>query len=135
MHCYAALGSYPGRGIMRLILSSLVAGTALLLNLTVAKDSPDVPQMAPMALNSYTSAPRNIGSANVLDLNGDLIGRVQKLDLDPAGKPQGLEVLLTGSSRTINVVAYNVSYDEQQNIVTVGLDKQEVAKASQGSTN
>jgi hypothetical protein len=120
---------------MRLIVSSFVAGTASLLNLALAKDSPDVPQMAPMALNSYTWAPRIIGSANVLDLNGDLIGRVQKLDVDQAGKPQGLEVLLTGSSRTINVVASNVSYDQQQNIVTVGLDKQEVAKVSQGSTN
>jgi hypothetical protein len=120
---------------MRLILSTVVAGTALLLNLAVARDNPDMPQMAPMALNSYTWAPRNIGTANVVDLNGDLIGRVHKLDLDPTGKPQGLEVLLTGPGRVINVVANNVSYDEQQNIVTVGLGKEEIAKVSQGSAN
>jgi hypothetical protein len=124
-----------GKDVMKVILSSLVAGTVLILNLAVAKDSPDAPPMAPMALNSYTSVPGNIAKASVLDLNGDVIGRVQKLDLDQSGKPQGLEVALSGSEHVINVVAYNVSYDEQQNVVTVGLDKNQVSQMSQAPRN
>jgi hypothetical protein len=120
---------------MKIMLSMLVASAALLFNLAVAKDSPDAPPMAPMALNSYTWVPGNIAKASVLDLNGDVIGHVQKLDLDQSGKPQGLEVALTGSDHVINVVAYNVSYDEQQNIMTVGLDKNQVSQMSQGSHN
>jgi hypothetical protein len=76
--------------------------------------------IAPMALNSYSRFPRNIGSAPVYDLNGHRVGQIQKLDTDPTGKPAGLEIWLP-SGRTVTVVASNISYDEQQNIITAGL--------------
>jgi len=91
--------------------------------------------LAPMALNSYTWVPRNIGTANVFNLDGDLIGRVQKFDVDRSGKPQGLGIWLSGSGKVIEVAASNISYDEQQNIVTVGLNRIQLAKMSEGSRN
>jgi hypothetical protein len=119
-----------GRGRMKVVASSLLAGTLVLVGVAAAKDVPDVPQMAPMALNSYTWVPRNIGTANVLDLDGDLIGRVQKFNVDQSGKPQGLGIWLSGSGKVIDVAASNISYDEGQNIVTVGLNRGQLAQIS-----
>jgi hypothetical protein len=122
---------FADRGRMKLIASSLLAGSLVLIGIAAAKDVPDVPQMAPMALNSYTWVPRNIGTANVFDLDGDLIGRVQKFDVDQNGKPKGLGIWLSGSGKVIDVAASNISYDEQQNIVTVGLNRNQIAKTSE----
>ena len=67
---------------MKIIPLSLLAASLVLVGIAAAQDVPDTPRMAPMALNSYTQVPRNIGTANVLDLDGDLIGRVQKFNVD-----------------------------------------------------
>ena len=120
---------------MKIIASLPLAGMLVLVGLAAAKDVPDAPRMAPMALNSYTWSPRNISTASVQDLDGDVIGSVHKLELDQSGKPQGLVVLLSGSEHVINVAAHNVSYDEQQNIVTVGLDRNQVTKISRRHGN
>jgi hypothetical protein len=113
---------------MHTALPLLFASAMLLTGSTAGGDISEAPQMAPMALNSYTLAPRNIVTASVLDLDGDVIGSVQKLDVDQTGKPQGLDVLLSRSGRVINVVGSNVSYEEGQNVVTVGLNRSQIAK-------
>jgi len=77
-------------------------------------------RMAPMVLNGYSRFPRNIGKAPVYDLNGHRVGRVQKLDADPTGKPTALVIWLP-SGRTVTVVASIIGYDEQRNIITAGL--------------
>ena len=77
-------------------------------------------RMAPMVLNGYSHYPRNIGTAPVYDLNGHRVGFVQELEADPTGKPSAIEMWLP-SGRTFTVAASNVSYNEQVNVVTVGL--------------
>jgi len=105
---------------MHTALPLLFASAMLLTGSTAGGDLSETPPMAPMA--------RNIGTASVLDLDGDVIGSVQKLDVDQTGKPQGLDVLLSGNGHVINVVASNVSYEEGQNVVTVGLNRSQIAK-------
>jgi hypothetical protein len=77
-------------------------------------------RIAPMVLNGYSKFPRNIGTAPVYDLDGHRVGQIQKLDADPSGKPTALEIWLP-SGHTVTVEASNISYDEQQNIITAGL--------------
>jgi hypothetical protein len=85
-----------------------------------AHPSPDVERIAPMVLNGYSRFPRNIGSAPVYDLDGHRVGLVKALDADPTGKPSAMEIWFP-TGRTLTVVASNISYDEQQNIITAGL--------------
>jgi len=115
---------------MKLIASSLLVGLLVIVGVAAANDAPDVPQMAPMVLNGYSRLPRSIGTANVFDLEGDLIGRVQKFNVDQSGKPQGLGIWLSKSGNVIDVAASNISYDEQQNIVTIGLNRNQLARIS-----
>lgn len=93
-----------------------------------AQLSPNIERMAPMVLNGYSRFPRNIGSAPVYDLSRRRVGVVQKLDADPTGKPAVMEIWLP-SGRTLTVTASNISYDEQQNIVTAGLTDAELGIA------
>lgn len=67
-----------------------------------------------MVLNGYSRFPRNIATAPIYDLE------VQKLDADLAGKPTALEIWLP-TGHTLTVVASNISYDQQRNILIVGL--------------
>jgi hypothetical protein len=82
--------------------------------------APNSEQLAPMVLNGYSRFPRNIGSANVYDLDGHRVGLVKALDADPTGKPAAMEIWLP-SGRSVTVEASNLSYDEQQNTITAGL--------------
>ena len=77
--------------------------------------------IAPMVLNGYSRFPQTIGSAPVYDMNAHQVGSLQKLQAAPDGQPSAIEVWLP-SGRTFTVTASNVSYDEQHNSVTVGLD-------------
>lgn len=81
-----------------------------------------------MVLNGYSRYPRNIGKAAVYDLDGHSVGSVQKLNADPSGKPSGIGIWLP-SGRTVDVGASNVGYDEQVNVVTVGLTDAELGLA------
>lgn len=83
--------------------------------------SASVEAIAPMVLNGYSRFPRTIGSAPVYDMNAHRVGSLQKLQAAPDGQPSAVEVWLP-SGRTFTVTASNVSYDEQHNSVTVGLD-------------
>lgn len=82
--------------------------------------APNSERMAPMVLSGYTGYPRNIGKAVVYDLDGHQVGSVEKLGAGPAGKPSEIQIWLP-SGRTFTVAASNVSYDEQANMLTVGL--------------
>lgn len=77
--------------------------------------------IAPMVLNGYSRFPNAIGSAPVYDMNAHQVGSLQKLQAAPDGQPSAIQVWLP-SGRTFTVTASNVSYDEQHNSVTVGLD-------------
>lgn len=84
--------------------------------------------LAPMALNSYSIPPATIGSAKVLDLEGDMIGRVAKIRVAALSKPEGLDIWLSASGKTISVAASNISYDELQNTVTLGIGRNQLGQ-------
>jgi hypothetical protein len=73
-----------------------------------------------MVLNGYSRFPREIGNAPVYDLNAHRVGLMQKLHADPDGQPRTIEIWLP-AGHIMTVAASNVSYDEQNNVVTVGL--------------
>ncbi len=78
-----------------------------------------------MVLNGYSRFPRAIGTAPVYDLNDHQVGVMQKLLADPDGQPTAIQIWLP-AGKTLTVAASNVSYDEQHNIVTVGLADSEL---------
>lgn len=72
-----------------------------------------------MVLNGYSRFPSQIGTAPVYDLEAHRVGLPQKLLASPDGQPTGIDVWLM-AGRTLSVSAFNVSYDEQRNTVTIG---------------
>jgi hypothetical protein len=108
------------------VLQAVILGAGLLVftgataevNQRAVGPGPDA--LAPMALNSYSRFPRNIGAAPVFDLNAHRVGLVKTLTADPAGKPASIEIWFP-TGRTMTVAASNIGYDEQRNIVTAGL--------------
>ena len=77
--------------------------------------------IAPMVLNGYSRYPHQIVIASAFDIDAHRVGSLQNLLADPDGQPSAIEIWLP-SGKTFTVAASNVSYDEQHNSVTVGLD-------------
>ena len=72
--------------------------------------------LAPMALNSLTRVPANITSATVMDQEGRVIGKVQRIVADQDGRPAAISYL-TAQGKLVIVAAPAVSYDGQRNIL------------------
>jgi hypothetical protein len=104
--------------------------SAILAVPTVTRASSPAPPIAPMALNSYSVAPATIQTAAVRDLQGELVGRVYRLDPDPTGKPETLQVQLS-SGRFVSVPSTNVSYYQDQNTVGLGLTRNQLGLPAQ----
>jgi hypothetical protein len=124
---------------MRIIWLTLSGATMLLcVGATAEVDRPparpSAEVLAPMVLNGYSRFPRNIGSAPVYNLEGRRVGSVQKLDADPNGRPAAMEIWLP-TGRTFTVVASNISYDEQQNIIIAGLTDAQLGIVSPPSSH
>jgi len=132
---------------MRIVRSILLGTAALLLmtgvayagalqtaaldgTLAAAKSASkaDAVAMAPMALNSLTNPPAKIATAPVADQNGTVVGAVQKVILDAAGKPVHLDIALLGSGRVVALDSGRLSYDMTNNVVTAALDKSQLAQ-------
>jgi hypothetical protein len=77
--------------------------------------------LAPMALNSMRNPPDKIATAKVVDSNGTTVGAVKKVELDVSGKPNKVDVALLGTDQVIALNSSNVSYDEPNNVLIVGL--------------
>ena len=82
---------------------------------------------APMALNSLTRAPANIAAAAVMDQNGRVVGKVQRLVSDQDGKPSAISYVTPGGKLVI-VAAPAVSYDGQRNILVTADSPQILAR-------
>ena len=67
--------------------------------------------VAPTALNSFSSAPAKLSSAQVLDQNGHVLGTVERVQTDQDGKPNALSFRAASDGRTVVVAASAVSYD------------------------
>jgi hypothetical protein len=71
--------------------------------------------MAPVALNSLTVTPAKLTSAQVLDQNGAVIGKVRAVVTDQDGRPSALSYV--AGNRLLVIAAPAVSYDAEKNIV------------------
>ena len=75
-------------------------------------------EFAPMVLNAYSSVPHAISQAIVLDETGTAVGIVHNINLDRAGKPVAVCVIIAGG-REISVPAHQASYDALANRVII----------------
>ena len=72
----------------------LLAGGAL------ADNAHDLPSSSGIiALNSLPDPPASLATAQVVDAKGTAVGAVQKVVMDPGGKPVTVDVALLGSQR------------------------------------
>jgi hypothetical protein len=80
--------------------------------------------LAPMALNSLSSAPAKIALAPVLNQDGRRVGTVKAVVTDQDGRPSALSYT-TPDNRLMIVAAPAVSYDGQKNIVVADTSAQQ----------
>ncbi len=88
----------------------------------------DADDIAPMALNSFTSSPPQINTASVFQQDGTILGNVQGVDRD-LGAIAGLKIGVAGN-RIISLTADAVSYDAVKNVVVTD---ETATKAALGS--
>lgn len=85
-------------------LLMLPAGVAAAQGIAAVQD------VAPMALNSYSTVPQGIGTALVIDQKGTTLGIVQKVETSSTGSPTKVDVMMPGG-RQLVVDANSASYD------------------------
>ena len=69
-----------------------------------------------------------MATANVADAKGMVVGAVQKVVMDAAGKPVTVDVSLMGSNAVVAVEASKFNYDQAHNVLTAELDAQQIAQ-------
>jgi hypothetical protein len=67
--------------------------------------------MAPAALNSFSSVPAALASAQVLDQNGHVLGKVERVQTDQNGTPSAVSFHAASTGQTVVVAAAAVSFD------------------------
>jgi hypothetical protein len=86
-------------------------------------------ELAPVALNSLTSPPGNIASANVMDQNGRVLGQVLRVQTDQDGRPSAIAFRASDGRGTIVLAAAGVSYDGS--VLIAGNDQPQIAALTQ----
>jgi hypothetical protein len=104
------------------LIKAIVIGAAVLAPVTASAQD-----LAPMALNSLPAPPPKITTAQVENLHGQVIGRVEKIVTDPSGKPAAIAVVSSEGTRV--VAAGAASYDEARNLVITDLPAPQLANA------
>lgn len=87
-------------------------------------------EMAPVALNSLSQAPRAIAGAQVVDQHGHLLGKVEKLQTDQDGRPSALAFMPVNGKSLVVIGAAAASYDG----TTVVADEQQPQIAALSNT-
>ena len=67
--------------------------------------------MAPSALNSLSSVPPALTSAQIVDQSGHVLGKVEQVQTDQDGKPSAVSIRAASTGRIVVVSASEVSYD------------------------
>jgi hypothetical protein len=67
--------------------------------------------MAPAALNSFSSVPPALASAQVLDQSGHVLGKVERVQTDQNGTPAAVSFKAASNGSTVVVAAAAVSFD------------------------
>ncbi|MBA2588031.1 MAG: hypothetical protein H0U98_05325 [Alphaproteobacteria bacterium] len=83
---------------------------------------------APMALNSFTLLPRAFASAKVMGQDGALLGNIQIVQSDPAGKPDIIRIGVVGG-KIVALRSNDASYEQKANIVVTDMDAMKAALA------
>ena len=78
-----------------------------------------VPALAlPVALSAVNNPDTRIANANVRDTNGQIVGAVQRVNLDAQGMPATVSVaMLGGGDKLVLLNAGKVKYDADRNEV------------------
>ena len=101
----------------------LLAGGAL------ADNAQDLPSSSGIiALNSLPDPPASLATAQVVDAKGTAVGAVQKVVMDPGGKPVTVDVALLGTGTVVAIDASKFNYDQGRNLLTAALDAREIAQ-------
>lgn len=74
-------------------------------------------ELAPIALNSLSSAPPNVASLKVVDQKGQVIGQALQIQTDQNGKPTAL-AFRAGNGSTVLISAAATGYDGQELIAS-----------------
>ena len=85
-----------------------------------------VRDMAPAALNSFSSVPAAVTSAQVLDQNGHVLGKVERVQADQNGTPAAVSFRAANSGQTVVVAAAAVSFDGR--VLITSSDQPQIAE-------
>jgi hypothetical protein len=105
---------------MRSLSFILFGALALMPALTHAED------MAPAALNSFSSVPAALMSAKVLDQGGHVLGTVEHVQTDQNGTPAAVSFKAASTGRTVVVAAAAVSFDGR--VLITSSDQPQIAE-------
>jgi hypothetical protein len=106
------------------------AALAMLAGAAWADDAPGLASSSGIiALNSLPNPPTILATAKVVDVKGMAVGAVQKVVMDPSGKPVTVDVALLGSGAVVAIDAAKFNYDQGRNVLTAELDAQQIAQA------
>lgn len=81
--------------------------------------------MAPAALNSFSSVPATLTSAQIVDQSGHVLGQVERVATDQDGKPSAVS-LRASSGKLAVVPASEVSYDGR--VLITSSDQPQIAE-------
>jgi len=82
--------------------------------------------MAPAALNSFSSVPATLTSAQVLDQNGHVLGKVERMQTDQNGTPAAVSFKAANNGRIVVVAAAAVSFDGR--VLITSSDQPQIAE-------
>jgi hypothetical protein len=111
------------------LLKAVALSAALLAPAVAAAQDLSARDLAPMALESYTTPPANIKSAKVFDQRGHMVGSVKGIATDAAGKPDAISIQPADGQPLMVVGAGDASYDQAHNIVVTAVEPQGIASA------
>lgn len=80
-----------------------------------------------MALNSFTTPPYRLASAEVETPKGQVIGHVEQVITDAQGKLSALAV--ASAQGTVTVAANAASYDPSRNLVVADIPDRKIANS------
>jgi hypothetical protein len=107
----------------------IVCGLLMLAGINASADpAPTLSSSGMIALNSLPNPPATLATADVADAKGLVVGAVQKVVMDAAGKPVTVDVTLMGSNTVVAVDASRFNYDQAHNVLTAELDAQQIAQ-------
>ena len=104
------------------LMKTIAIGAAILVPVIAGAED-----LAPMALNSLPAPPAKITTAQVENLHGQMVGRVDKVATDQSGKPSAISVITPEGLKV--VAAQSASYDETRNLVFTDLPAPQIANA------